>query len=175
MRQQRRCPGIIQRDGPVLVVVWEYVHKGYWCVDDPATVDGVDNLLTCEGADKDLAFRDDGELQRGEFSLVAIVSLDGPLRMAMFLFNLGRGALERIKPVDEYVSQEKEPKPPFVVFIEASQDAGSDELTQRGTSSADCLLSRTRLFPQKLDPICQQAVDCSAQYSIRQDGPSSTS
>lgn len=157
--QQRRLARIIERDGPVLVVVRQDVHEGQGRVDDLAVVDGVHGLLARRCADEQLALRDDGKLQRRELPLVAAALLDGPLHVAAAADDILRGALERVEPFDQNVGEEQSASDAGVVFVEAPDDSAGHELAQNGTSYVYTLMNRLGLLAQELDAVGEKTVN----------------
>lgn len=67
-----------------------------------------------------------------------------------------------MKSRDENMCQYQEPLSAWVVFIETPQNSSGDQLTQGGTGIVDILaVVQVRLLVQELDPIHQQAINCS--------------
>ena len=69
--QQRRLSGVIQRNRPQLIVVWDNIPLRRGRVDDAALVDCRDDALAGSRAEKVLTFRQDGHLERREGPAIA--------------------------------------------------------------------------------------------------------
>lgn len=67
--------GVVERDGVVVIVVRENVDERQGRVDDFASMDSLDNPLTGQRPDQDLALGKDGQLEGDQFSLVARTAL----------------------------------------------------------------------------------------------------
>lgn len=99
--QQGRFSRIVERDGPQLVMVWNNVPEGGWCIDDATFVDGRHDVVTGAGAEKVLALGQDGDLERRQGTR------KGPGRLGLGLVsNIVGGILERLETGHEYVSQQ---------------------------------------------------------------------
>lgn len=161
--EQGRLPRIVQRDGLQLVVIRDNIPVRRRRVNNTALVDGIYNLLTGGGAEKVLALRHNGHLERRQRLVVH------PRRAPLSLKanRVGR-ILERLKPSNENVSQQKQSVRPLVSLAEAPQNAGRDELTQRGARVVDILpVIEVRLLLQKLGPVDQQAIDYGEKRKIK--------
>ena len=67
--KKRRRSRIVKRDRSSLVVVRQEVHKGKWRVDDLPIVHSINSSLAGGGANKELAFGYNGQLQGCKLSL----------------------------------------------------------------------------------------------------------
>lgn len=68
--------------------------------------------------------------------------------------------LERFKAGYEHVGQDEKTFGALVVFIEATQDAGGNELAQRRASKVDVLpVVEVGLFVQEMGTVDEEAID----------------
>jgi len=152
--------GLVQRDGVLLVVVWDDVDEGHGRVDYDSFVDGVDHALAGEGADEDLALGEDGQFEGGELAFVSVALLACP--GTAVAAGHGWGGVEGVEARDEDVGEEEEARAVGVVLVEAAEDAGGDQLAEVGAGDVDALVDggRVGLGAEELDSVGEEAVDC---------------
>lgn len=132
--QQAGRAGVIERNGLLLVPVWNDVHEAAGCVNDAAFVDGVNDLLAARRAEEQLTLAQDGDLEgRQGVGVVPVGSLGG---LAADVFG---GILEGFEAGDQDVGEDEQTLGAVVVLIEAPQDARGDELAQGGAGEVDIL------------------------------------
>lgn len=71
-----------------------------------------------------------------------------------------RRVLERLEAGEQNMGEDQQALGPIIVLAEAAEDAGGDELAQRGTREVGVLpASEVRLVLEELGPVGEQAVD----------------
>lgn len=136
-------------------MVGNNVPEGGGSVNDAALIDGCDDVVAGTGAEEVLGFRQNGNLESRQGSVV------GPRRLGLSLFsNMVGGILKGFKASDKNMGQEEKPVGSLMVLTEAAQDAGSNEFAQSGACPVYIVAcAGVRLFEEKLSTVDQQAVN----------------